>query len=639
MTISNDVYAAGQEILAAPSPSIADALNAVLNRFISDGFRAVRSTIADANGQRSSEFASVVRLGDAADPLQPVNGDSAAVAIDVCDELTIDALRKSYQRIAGAKRLTKTPTPKGEVRTNITLGIVFAPRATVPFEVIAGELERLNLQTPGQYRPDMICVGSTGVISYAVQFPGEGLSGAYLPPAEGALSNYVPAIYVVPVMTPTGGHSFNRMLAYILAHLWIYAPAIRDALPNYDDILVDVPTNGVTLGGYQYNLSGDLVPVPREHYNDRYLAPRPVLIEDNKGEVLATVQYLPWQDGAAVLLRGKLPLEGLLIFMGAAAMKKMGIVRRPNSQISHVLPITRADFDSWLIKFQRQSNMRVKSDTGRFVMQKLADEGASSPFMARIFLNVLRLREQVYTDQAKRDHFDKLYDYMSSALSNARASAQKIAPMWGDHAREIASGEAVEFVGRDVRINESIDKDLKSEVEAFLNSFARALKTGMQDIGKELGVNIGFLFQKTDSFEKGVEKLRKRDPDLAEYIRRTREWSEPFMIARNDLEHSTSVLPRISYTVVGNAVSANEPQVAGKPITEFVDFSFDRLCCFVEEFACHCLRFRMPNGITITEVPLANRPAEIPERFQITLTQGGLPEWRIAHHDSRFEAT
>ena len=283
--------------------------------------------------------------------------------------------------------------------------------------------------------------------------------------------------------------------------------------------------------------------------------------------------------------------------------------------------------------------MRVKHDPGRFIIQKHADEGARSPFMARIFLNILRLREHVYPDAAKRDGFDKLYDYMSSALSNARDSAREIARLWDEHAKKVASGEIIEFVGRDVRINESIDKKLKSEVEAFLNSAARALKTGMQDIGKELGVQIGFLFQKQDSFDNGIAGLQMIDPDLAAYIRRTREWSEPLIMARNDLEHSSSVLQRLTYTVSGKSVTPIEPTVGGKPVTEFVDFTLDRLCCFVEEFSCHCLRGRMPKGITVTEVALADRPREVPERFQITLSEGGRTPWRIAFHASRFDQT
>jgi hypothetical protein len=254
----------------------------------------------------------------------------------------------------------------------------------------------------------MFVVGGVGTISYGVQFPGEGVSGDYLPPAEGALANYTPAVYIVPVMRPTATYAFNKMLGYVLPHLAIYMPAARDTLPALNEVLLGVSQHAVTLGGYQYNLRGEIVPVPREQYNDRYLAPRPLLIEGPGNEVLASVQYQLWQDGAAILLRGKLPLEGLLVFMDKEIMKKGGVVNLRGGQISHVLPLSRDQFNACLTRFQRQSNMRVTHDPDRFIIQKHADEGARSPFMARIFLNILRLREQVYADAANRDRFDKL---------------------------------------------------------------------------------------------------------------------------------------------------------------------------------------------------------------------------------------
>jgi hypothetical protein len=351
MTISDDVHAAGRCVLAAQSASIAAELNSALNRFIGSAFKAETGSILDLKGKSSCIFGTVIRVADGVDTSQPVSSDTTAVVIDVCDEIGIDRLRDCYARVAEAKRLSKTPIPKGQTLTNITLGVIFAVRATVPMEVIGEELNRLNDQTPGQYRPDMVVVGSTGVINYGVQFPGEGIAGDYLPPAEGAVSKFAPAFYVVPVMRPTGTHAFNKMLAFILAHLGIFLPTATDSLPDWLKILDGVTTTAVTLGGYQYNLAGELVPVPREHYNDRYLAPRPLLIEDKSGEVLGSVQYLQWQDGAAILLRGKLPLEGLLIFMDKYRDMNGSVIRRPGAQIFYVLPINKADFSAWLGRF------------------------------------------------------------------------------------------------------------------------------------------------------------------------------------------------------------------------------------------------------------------------------------------------
>jgi hypothetical protein len=639
MTISEDVLAAGQPVSTAAPEAIGDALNAALNRFIGNRFTAGRGHIVDLAGATSDQFASVVHTNAAVEGPIAAPADSVAAVIDVHDDLTLDNLRQGYGRIANAKSLTKTPVPRGETRTNITLGVVWSARTALPLETITDEIARLNEQTPGTRRPDMIVVGTT-IINYAVQFPSEPLSGDYLPPAEGATATSAPALYVVAVMRPTATFTFNKMLAYLLGHLGIFSPGDVTTRPNFSEVLEGVPPTAVTLYGYQYDLRGDLVSVPRQFYNDRYLSPRPFFVESEDGEPLAAIQYLPWADGAAILLHGKLPLEGLLVFFGPKVAGRGRVIRLKEGQISYVLPVTQADFGEWLKRIQRQSNMRVKQDPGRFVVQKLADEGASSPYMARIFIGVLHLRDQVYPDPTKRDSFDAPYDYVTSALSSTRDSARKLAALWNGHQDKVASGEIAKIDGAgNIHVQESIDKDLRSEIETFLNAATRCLKTGMQNIARELDANIGFLFQQKDSFEKGIAALQGTDPHLAVYLQQTRVWSEPMLKSRIDLEHGTWVLPGTGYAAENGAVKANEPRVAGKPVSEFVDYTFDRLCCFVEELSSHCLRRKLPGGVTLIEIPLANRVVEVPERFRIALEDGGQPAWRIASHQSRFEDT
>lgn len=639
MTISEDVRAAGQQVSAAAPETIGDELNAALKRFIGNRFIAGRGHIVDLTGAASEQFASVVHTNTAAGGLIAAPSDSVAAVIDVHDDLTLEGLRQSYRRIANAKSLTKTPVPRGETRTNITLGMVWAARTALPLEAITDEIASLNQQVAGTRWPDMIAIGPT-VINYAVQFPSEPLSGDYLPPAAGATATSAPAVYVVAVMRPTGPLTLNKMLAYLLAHLGIFSPGHVAGLPNFAEVLEGVRAIAVTLYGYQYNLRGDLVPVPRQFYNDRYLPPRPFIVESEHGDSLAAIQYLPWADGAAILLHGRLPLEGLLPFFGDKVAERGRVIRLEEGQISYVLPITRADFGEWLKRIQRQSNMNVKRDPGRFVVQKLSDEGASSPFMARIFIGVLHLRDQVYPDPAKRNDFDVPYDYVTSALSSTRDSSRKLAGLWKDHQDKVASGKIAKIDGGgNIHVQESIDKDLRSEIETFLNAATRCLKTGMQNIARELGANIGFLFQQKDAFERGIAILQATDPDLAAYLQQARTWSEPMLKSRIDLEHGTWVLSRTGYVAENGAVRANEPTVAGKPVSEFVDFTFDRLCCFVEELSSHCLRGKMPEGVMLTEIPLANRVAEVPERFRVGLENGGQPSWRIAFHESRFEDT
>jgi hypothetical protein len=639
MSISEDALKLGRGLAGAGGASLSDMLNNALGHFIGDNYKAVPGCLIDFEGKKSESFACVIH--DAAVSAEAVDAssipaDATAAVIEVCDQLDLESFRTAYWRIADAKTLKKTPVPKSQTKTNITLGILLAARSTVPLDTVAEELDRLNSKTPSSQWPDMIVVASTGVINYGVQFPSEPISGDFLPPAEGALTNYVPSIYVIIIMRPTGTYAFNKMLAFLLAHLGLFYPAAE--LPPWLQILEGVPESVVTVTGFQYNLKGELVPVPRQFYNDRYLPPRPLLIQDQQGNVLSTIGYMPWQDGGIILLRGKLPLGGLLVFLGKNPLRS-GVIKRPAVQISHVLPITPADFAQFLERLQRQSNMLVRNDPGRVVVQKLADEGSSSPFMARIFLGILHLRDAVFAELAARDEFDKLYDFVISAVSNARTASQNILRMWEEHTRKVKSGEIVHQQGTHIHITETIEKELRTEVESFLNAATRALKTGMQNLGKSLKVDIGFLFRKPHSFEKGIAGLENTQPDLAEYLRHTRPWSEPLLESRNDLEHEPRVLSRITYVPIGAGVAANEPMIAGMPVTEFVGHSFDRLICFVEDFAAHCLKRQLPSGITITELALADRLVEAPERFRVTLASGGLRPWQIAFHTSRFDET
>jgi hypothetical protein len=249
------------------------------------------------------------------------------------------------------------------------------------------------------------------------------------------------------------------------------------------------------------------------------------------------------------------------------------------------------------------------------------------------------LRDVVYPDPPNRDTFDKPYEFIMSSLMNARATAKETATLWDEHARKVGSGAIARLHGKAIHIDESVDKELRKQVESFLNAAVRALKQSMQDLGNELGINIGFMFKQQATFDAGIAAIERQDPLLAEYLRQTRTWSEPLVESRNAIEHKGWTLPRVTYSQKGGGILASAPDISDQPFTTFIDFMLDRLCCFVEEFTAHCLQRRMPREITITELPIANRLSELPKRFRLTLGAGGLARWNIAYHASRFEQT
>ena len=633
---------AGEQIIAALASGIADELNTQLNLVLGWPFQAASGTAFDREGLATAPFGTLIftRVQGAEIPDEQavsIDADRLACAIDVTHTLDLAGLRQAYTRIAQAKTLKKSPAARHVTHTTITFGVIFAVAATVPLEQLAAELDRLNRQTPSAHWPDLVVVASHGLISYGVQFPGEAaVSGQWLPPADGALANYVPATYIVMIIKPSGGYTFNQMMHTVLAHLWIFSPGA--ALPDREEIVKGVRNIALTQIGYQYNLAGELRPVPSDQVQGRMLPMRPFLVQDRKGETLAAMKFLKWQDGGVILLWGKLPLEGIMVFLcNSAALQKAGTIKREGFQLSHVLPITEQDFHGMLQRLQQRSNMVVRNDPGKFVVQKLDDEGASSPFMARLFIGVLKLGDAL--PGREKQAFETAYEPLITTLLEIRTTAKELADIYTDHAKKIADGSIVQMQGPTIHIIENINRPLRKKMDEFLTIATRSFKDKMQRVTNALGENIGFLYQKQDSFERGVAALAQTNSPMAAYLREARRWGDTLVDARNGLEHGGWQLPTITYSVNGSVVSVSEPIIKGQPINAFVNEMTDRLLCFVEDVAVHCIQLHLPPGLSLTEIPLPQRAAEMPVRFQPTLANGGMPLWQISYHATAFDAT
>jgi len=632
---------AGQKLTKGSGASVVSELNQILGSLLGEPYRAHGGAVIDLKGNRTDVLGTILYTkASAANYSSPVEieADNVACVIEVFDILNLERLREAYKRIALVKAIKKTPhaPSPGGTQTNGTMGIIMAIGSSVSLEAIGLELERLNETTLSDMWPDMIVVLSEGVINYGAQFPGDDDMADFLPPHPEALSGNVPGIYVNILMTPATTCAFRKMCAFLVPHLMLFCPSA--ALPKWEELKANLPKKGVSLLGYQYNLSGQLVPVPRQYYRDRYFPPPPHIISDNAGTPLAAVRLLPWQDGGVIMLTGKLPLEGLLIFLRADKGNiNIKAERRSDRQISYVLPITQLDFIRWLLRLQAQSNMVVKQDEPEFVISKIADEGTSTPFFARLFAGMLKLRDNALETQSGKVAFDKTYDRIIKGLMSTRTTAQNLATLFSEHSSLVARGVDAKLEGKTIRIERNIDIPLNKEVNDFINGSARILKTDMQDLTKMLGVDIGFLFQKVPIFSVGLNKMQQTDAALAAYIGAIRQWSEKLIGVRNDIEHSGWRLPPVKYTRGAIGLTAEEPQVSGQPVTEFVSLIFERLCCFVEEMTAYCLQNQMPPSLRFEEIALSYRPSDIPERFRLGLTSVSAPRWIVAYHTNAFK--
>jgi hypothetical protein len=408
-SIGQETLDRAQALLNGPSGEAPDRVRTLLQDLFGWPYRVAPGAIRD-DAQASEPFEAVIYV-PAADEQAPIRSDNAAAAIAIVDTLDVASFEVAYRRIARAKTLAKSPAPVvgDEPVSNVTLGAIVALGCAVSLDAIADALERLNGDTHHEQWTDIVTVLGVGVINYGVQFPTEGVTGDFLPPARDAGKANLPPCYVVIAIRPVGDHAVNKLAAFLTAHLRFFSPGSK--LPDFKSLLEGMSDMGITKGGFQFNLAGDLVPVPRAHYNDCYIAPQPLQIQDRKGKPLAAIQRLAWQDGAVVLLHGKIPLDGLLIFFPFVGKPKLTVFRRDDDiQLSTVLPLSQAQFVEGLQRFQRQSNMVVKPPAGHWVYQKISDEGTTTPFVARILLGLLRLRDVVYADAKARDRFDKLFE-------------------------------------------------------------------------------------------------------------------------------------------------------------------------------------------------------------------------------------
>jgi hypothetical protein len=639
-SVSAEIRSAAAELIrdsSGPGSSVGQLLNAFLGRFLPWPYRATPGRAFDSNGAESLGFASLIYTSSEA--LTQVPADTLACAIDVHQTLGLEELRVSYEKIAQTKRLAKSPLPKTSSNTPVadaTMGVIVSIDSSVPLERLAEELEQLNKKHSYRHWVDVVVVLTRGTINYVCQFPYRPL-GDWLPPARDVAPN-VP-MYLHIIAKPHAAFSLNRMCAFLFTYLHLFSPGTT--FPPFQKILEGSPNIGMTIAPYQFNLKGELVPVPMQlRFNQFFVFPLSFRAEDGKGNILSKVQYMPWQDGGVVRTTGKLPIEAFLVFGGKAAIKEP-IFRLGDEQISSVLPLSHAQFIEIAERTARQSNLVIRpEERPKWVVEKIGDEGTNSPFIARLFLGILRLRDQALSDATQREQFDKAFEGVAAGLQTVRAAAKSVVDIYSSYSQRVARGEIARITGGVIYVDVSVDQELRKQTEIVISTAGRVVKDRMQEVLRSLNLDIGFFYRKPTTFTIGIAKLRQQNDSLAAYLDQTRtKWSERLKNCRDALEHESWVLPKILPEAESGIVRIIEPLIDGQPVTEFVTHMVDRVCCFVEDLCAHALQARMLDGVSIREIPLKERNPEIVERFQLALVGGGMSIWSISYHDSEFEET
>ena len=354
-----------------------EALKKVLADYFGWPYQIRSGSARDNDGLTAGVFPVMVYSATEKEPRpEPItiSADSLACVVEIVDKLDLGGLQRAYETIAIAKGLKKTtvaPSPY----LNTTFGVILAFESDLPIETIGSHIDELNRKHDSYLWPDAVVVLGAGILNYAGQFPGEPLLGDFLLPGKDI--EWGAAMYIHLFAHPAD-RALNRLCSLLFMPAALFSPGIK--LPEREAILEGVPQFGMSIAAYQSKVKGGLVAVPEETYREgTVFASHPIRIESPSGELLAHLRFIPWQDGGVVRVWGKLPLVGILVFAGAIA-KDAVFVKRPNGELSSVLPMTKVDFAQMLDRLQKQSNMRVRLEPQpTWIASKAYDEGTASP--------------------------------------------------------------------------------------------------------------------------------------------------------------------------------------------------------------------------------------------------------------------
>jgi hypothetical protein len=280
------------------------------------------------------------------------------------------------------------------------------------------------------------------------------------------------------------------------------------------------------------------------------------------------------------------------------------------------------------------------------VVKKVSNEGSSSPFVARIFINMLEFRNTFinsYPIDRKpietTDNFNKAINPMYEAAQATRDGGREVLGLLNRHKINLASGRAVRILKNQYDILETIDTPLGQSVDKVITQGIIAIKTGLQRLLLDVfDIDIGFIFQKPKKFNDGIEKLKATSKnDLAEYLVTVRnEWLSDLLELRNQQEHSGWTLTGIKYSLVdGTTVNIELPTVLGVSVEDFARLIPNRILLFIENSLIYAFQEISKNRpINIVEIPHESRDISMPKRFRLT-PRGLDPSkpWKITYSD------
>jgi len=590
-----------------------------LNHHIPQRFRATAGFVIDKYSEMSGH--EDVLIYDAlSSPVyryteenQIISADGIASVVEVKSVLNKKELENGFEKISQVKKLYKSPISQMDQKateTNLTttgtFGVVFGFSTDLNFATLAAHCAELNEQYDTYLRPDIIVVLDVGVINYTANIVGSKQIVDFATTSDEDFP--IPPFFVHLSAREDGSYALNRFFVHLMSHLAFYPR--RPSIPPYSVMLEGAAKVAVMSATYQYNTEARLVPfVPSLQPPTETL--REIKLRKNK-EQLGTVSFIPWQDGGVVRMKGKIPLEAILVLV---SRQRPMILSSEGYQYSMVLKVTRRDFENWVEVIEKQSDMRAELVVPPlFEVKPLFDEGTGEPFMARLFLAPLDMQQGIMGPDTKRP-FDEHWSGCIYPALEMRKAMLAIRDLVGNHKKALQKKSIVRKKGNQLLLTERIDNPLRSQVAQLLE-MASHVFDHIPGVMKFLGIEIAFYADKEARFLKGLEKTQKERPELADYLLRWR----PKVMAIDEqfrqLRYSAWHLPNIEYTQDGDGFVMRELKIDNWPVVEYAEKVFNEIALVLEELIMYALQGQCKGSLMIEEIPMASRDPKNPQRFK-----------------------
>jgi len=251
--------------------------------------------------------------------------------------------------------------------------------------------------------------------------------------------------------------------------------------------------------------------------------------------------------------------------------------------------------------------------------------------MARIFFQILQIRDFVYHDKEnkERKNFDDRYNSVFQNLYEVRLAKERCEQLIKEHSEKIKSNKICEYSEKEgvIKINECIDNELNM---AFKDFFIRG-NIALRDLVKVavfMGYNISFVFinskkkkylKKRNKFmEKNTEDKYLKFVEMIEDDKK--QWYSIFIEIRDKIEHEGLKIPEVNYVLdKDDRIKPLYPTMNNQKIEDLLAIFWTNLFHFCEDIMVNLLSFKLKDPFIIGVIPKDKRDPKNLIKYKVTI--------------------